>query len=98
MKLGIISFAHGHAHSYAQKVNQYPHVELAAIWDDDWSRGERMASTYQCHFFKELSALLASDIDAVIICSENAKHKEHVVQAARAKKSYSLRKAIGDRN
>ncbi len=94
MKVGIISFAHMHAHSYVSCLQKHPDAQLIAVWDDNPRRGEKMAAAYQLDFYEDLQAFLLSGIDAVIICSENAKHKEHVIAAARAKKHILCEKPI----
>jgi UDP-N-acetylglucosamine 3-dehydrogenase len=82
MKLGIMSFAHMHAYSYAKGIQQVDGVELAAVWDEDRSRGEEMASEFGASFYADYTELLSQDIDAVIVTSENAKHYQHVLAAA----------------
>jgi len=94
MKIGIISFAHMHALSYAHFLSEHPEVELTAIWDEDVSRGTEMAGKFQAEFFSDLDSFLETDIHAVVICSENAKHKEHVFAAAYAKKHILCEKPI----
>jgi predicted dehydrogenase len=85
-KIGIMSFAHLHAHSYAAALNELPEAELTALWDDDPERGQAMAEQYGTRFESDLGAFLQSDIQGVIICSENVKHRQMVEQAAAAKK------------
>ena len=41
MKVGILSFAHMHAHSYATHIKNRPDAELAAIWDGNEERGRQ---------------------------------------------------------
>ncbi|MDF2679509.1 MAG: gfo/Idh/MocA family oxidoreductase [Brevibacillus sp.] len=94
MKVGIISFAHMHAHSYATYLQKHPDVQFTAIWDADEERGKRMAASYQAEYFQDLGAFLQTDIAAVIICSENARHKEHVIASAKAKKQILCEKPI----
>jgi len=94
MKIGIISFAHMHAYSYAQAVSQLPDVELAGIADEDQVRGKQAAERFQTVFFSQYEDLLASGIDAVIVTSENAKHREHVVAAAKAGKHVLCEKPL----
>ena len=43
IKLGIMSFAHMHAYSYATAIAQVDGVELSAVWDDDAARGKAAA-------------------------------------------------------
>ena len=80
-KIGIVSFAHMHAHSYAAAL-QALGVGVAGVYDDDAARGQKMAETFGTHFFAELGALLAETLDGVIVCSENARHRLHVEAAA----------------
>jgi UDP-N-acetylglucosamine 3-dehydrogenase len=94
MKVGIISFAHMHALSYAKYLVQHPEAELAGIWDADKQRGNKMAEQFETEFYAELDELLKTDIIAVIICSENVNHKEHVLKAASYKKQILCEKPI----
>lgn len=89
LKIGIMSFAHGHAHSYATMLQQIPGVTLAGIYDDNLQRGEAAAQCYNAPFFAEANALLDQGLDAVMICSENAKHRS-MVEAAAGKVAYIL--------
>lgn len=94
MKVGILSFAHMHAQSYAVQLQRHPEAELAALWDDDPIRGEAMAAKYGATYFRDLSAFLQAPLEAVVVCSENARHKEHVIACARAGKHVLCEKPI----
>lgn len=94
MKIGIISFAHMHATSYAQSLTNREDVNLAYIWDEDEARGQEMAAQYNCQYIADLDAFLATDIEAVVICSENSNHKEHVIKSAEAKKHILCEKPL----
>ncbi len=85
-KIGVMSFAHMHAQSYASCLNELPEAELVAIWDDDAARGQQQAEVYRTAFVPDLDAFLAKDLDGVIIASENVKHREMVERAAAAGK------------
>jgi predicted dehydrogenase len=85
-KIGIMSFAHMHAQSYAACLNALPNAELVGIWDDNAKRGRKMAKDFGTKFVGKLDKFLAGDLDGVIICSENAKHREMVEAAAAAGK------------
>jgi len=80
--IGMMSFAHGHANSYANSIQQLPGVTLAGIYDDDPTRGQQAATRYNVPFFATADALLALGLDGVIICSENARHRSMVEAAA----------------
>jgi predicted dehydrogenase len=52
------------------------------VYDDDRSRGHRVADQSALPFFTSAAALLAEGLDGVIICSENAEHRTLTEQAA----------------
>jgi predicted dehydrogenase len=85
-KIGVMSFAHMHAESYAACINALPEAELSAVWDNDAARGKKAARRFKTKFIGNQTAFLASDIEGVIICSENAKHRAMVEAAAEAGK------------
>lgn len=85
VNIGIMSFAHMHAYSYAGCLNAHPGAKLAGIWDDDATRGKAMAKTFKTKFIAKQSDFFAA-VDGVIICSENIKHRPMVEAAAAAGK------------
>ncbi|MEM7734713.1 MAG: Gfo/Idh/MocA family oxidoreductase [Deinococcota bacterium] len=89
LRLGILSFAHMHAYSYAASILALPNCELVAIYDDDEARGQASAEQYQTTYADDLESFLANNLDGVIICSENAYHRKHV-EAAAGKVNYIL--------
>lgn len=86
MKIGIASFAHMHAYAYAECLNAHPEAELTAVWDDVPKRGRAAAAQFDTHFTKSYDKFLESDLDGVIICSENVHHRAMVEKAAAAGK------------
>lgn len=94
VKIGIMSFAHMHAYSYAHAVKQVPGAELSAIADDDSARGRNAAKQFDAPFLPGYKELLESDVDAVIICSENSAHADLTVAAAAAGKHVLVEKPI----
>ncbi|WP_067621884.1 Gfo/Idh/MocA family protein [Alicyclobacillus acidiphilus] len=94
MKVGIVSFAHMHAHSYANALQSIKGVEFAAIADDLPERGQAAADQYGVRYVGDYPALLAEDIDALIVCTENARHAEVVIAAAKANKHILCEKPI----
>ena len=94
MKIGIISFAHGHAYSYAAALKNDPGVEFIGLFDEDAERGKKAAQQFDTTFYPSYEELLGTDVDAVIVTSENVKHTEHVTAAAQAKKHVLCEKPI----
>ncbi|MFN8514661.1 MAG: Gfo/Idh/MocA family oxidoreductase [Chloroflexia bacterium] len=96
LRIGMISFAHiGHATSYARCLKQIPGVELVAVADDDEVRGREQAANFGTEFYTDYHDLLArGDIAAVVVCSENARHREMVVAAAQAGKHVLCEKPL----
>jgi predicted dehydrogenase len=74
MRLGILSFAHVHAEGYVGNLRAVPGVELVAFSDDDEARGKRFSERFGLRWFPRHEALFAAGVDAVVVCSENARH------------------------
>ncbi len=96
LRVGILSFAHeGHAVSYADCLRRLPDVELAAIADDDEARGRKYAARFEADYYADYRDLLArDDIAAVVVASENVRHREMVVAAALAGKHVLCEKPL----
>lgn len=97
MKIGILSFAHMHAYSYATALRRLPGVELAVVADEEEERGLAAAQQFGTVYVQDYQDALAQDLDAVIICSENSRHAEMVVAAAEAGKHVLCEKPIATR-
>lgn len=63
-----------------------PHCTIAALYDVNMERAQALAEQYGATAYPSVEALLASDIDAVSICSSNNTHAELTVKALRAGK------------
>lgn len=94
IKLGIISFAHFHAYNYAKCLKQLKEVEFVSIADKDKERGRKAADEFKVKYYQDYNKLLQTDIEAVIVCSENSQHKDIVVAAADAGKHILCEKPI----
>lgn len=83
LRIGIISFAHLHAHDYARLLNDlHEHeLEFIGVYDDDAQRGQQAAALYNTRFHADYRQLL-SMADGVIICSENQSHARYATAAA----------------
>ncbi|HPO12478.1 MAG TPA: Gfo/Idh/MocA family oxidoreductase [Candidatus Hydrogenedentes bacterium] len=92
--IGIMSFAHMHAYSYAACLKQLPGCELTAVWDDNIKRGRTAAKQFETKFVANLDAFLDSSLDGVIITSENMKHRPMAERCAAAGKWILCEKPI----
>jgi 1,5-anhydro-D-fructose reductase (1,5-anhydro-D-mannitol-forming) len=84
MKIGIMSFAHTHAASYVRLLREQPDVELraadpgphpAASHPAGEVRGEELARQLDVAYCDGYDELMAWGPDAVLITSENARHR-----------------------
>ena len=82
VKIGVLSFAHMHGASYAACINTLEECELAGVADEDQKRGRDMAGRLDTKYFKSFEALAGSDVDAVIIASDNRSHLPLTLLAA----------------
>lgn len=94
VKIGIMSFAHMHAYSYAACLKELPDVDFVGIADDDAVRLKDAAGRYGVKAFRNYEEMLESDIEGIIVTSENANHRRHVVLAAQAGKHVMCEKPI----
>jgi predicted dehydrogenase len=94
VKVGILSFAHMHAYSYAEALKEMKGVELFGIADENTVRGIKAANQFHSNYYPDYLELLKEDIDAVIICSENIRHKEMTIAAAKAGKHILCEKPL----
>ncbi|WP_169082360.1 Gfo/Idh/MocA family protein [Paenibacillus sp. PL91] len=95
LKVGMISFAHGHAYSYFEALRGLPEVELAGIADPVESRVSALVAEHHLPYFNDYHQLLDQEVDAVIICSENVYHAEITIEAARRGKHVLCEKPLG---
>jgi predicted dehydrogenase len=85
MKIGILSFAHLHAEAYINNLRAVPGVDLIGLADENPQRGQQFAEQFNAPYFDSYEALLNARPDAVVVCSENSKHRPLVEMAAAAK-------------
>ncbi|MEC0232385.1 Gfo/Idh/MocA family protein [Paenibacillus alba] len=95
LKVGMISFAHGHAFSYFHALLSLPEVELVGIADPLKSRVDSLLNQHPLSYYEDYRELLAADIDAVVICSENVYHAEITIEAAKRGKHVLCEKPLG---
>ncbi|HEY6739094.1 MAG TPA: Gfo/Idh/MocA family oxidoreductase, partial [Actinopolymorphaceae bacterium] len=77
LKIGLMSFAHLHGAGYLSILAGRPDVEVR-VADVDPERGKRFAEQHGVDFAESYDDLMGWDPDGVIVCSENALHRELV--------------------
>ncbi|MGW8564672.1 Gfo/Idh/MocA family protein [Isoptericola sp. NPDC055881] len=90
LRVAVLSFAHVHAASYIALLRDRPDVELltadpdSATAPDDELRGPEFAAQHGAPYVDTYAEALAWGPDAVIVCAENARHRDVVLAAAAA--------------
>ncbi|MFB9329134.1 Gfo/Idh/MocA family protein [Paenibacillus aurantiacus] len=95
LRIGMISFAHGHAYAYFHALRRIPGIEISGIADPEFARVQALADDYGIPYYADYASLLALGLDAVVICSENALHAEHTMAAARSGAHVLCEKPLG---
>lgn len=84
---------HTHSKDFTQRVMNYPGARVAAVWDNEETRGKQWARECGCVFQPDLEALLGDPaIDAVTVTCENTLHYEVICKAAKAGKHIYVEK------
>ncbi len=95
LRIGILSFAHGHVNAYAHQIKTFEDAELAACWDDDTGRGEQNAANFGIPYHAHIEDILSrKDIDCLIVASETNKHADLCCAALEAGKNVLLQKPM----
>ncbi len=92
IKIGIISFEHMHALSYTKVLTGLEDVEVAGIADTDEFKGTRMATEFHTKYYNDYHQLLKTDIDGVVVCTNNRMHCQAAVDAAKEGKHVLVEK------
>ncbi|MFC4810793.1 Gfo/Idh/MocA family protein [Paenibacillus sp. GCM10023250] len=95
MKIGLLGVAHMHVYAYVNGLRRLG-IEIAGVADPEEARGRQAAHDFGTRWERDYGKLLASDIDAVVVCSENALHREMAVAAAEAGKHVLCEKPLAD--
>jgi predicted dehydrogenase len=84
VEVAIVGCAHRpHAWSYARALSASGSARLTAVFDDDEQLGRSVADDFGATWTDDLAGLMSGgDLDAVVVCSETSRHREHVEQAA----------------
>lgn len=93
-RIGMISFAHMHAASYAESLKKHPQASIAWVYDIDKERANNVAARYDTSVLDNLEDISNTDCDGVIICSENIHHPKYTEIAAKAGKPILCEKPL----
>jgi predicted dehydrogenase len=84
MRIGILSIAHLHAAGYQANLKAIPGIELVGFSHENSAEGRAFSEEFSVPWFASHQELLAQRLDGVVICSENARHRELVELGANA--------------
>jgi 1,5-anhydro-D-fructose reductase (1,5-anhydro-D-mannitol-forming) len=88
LRVAVMSFAHTHARGYVELLSRYEGVSLLTSDPGEHPsrelRGRALADSLGVAYVDTFDELLRWKPDAVIVTSENARHREHVTMAAAA--------------
>ena len=84
MRIGILSVAHLHAVGYQANLKAIHGVELVGFSHENLVEGRAFNEQFNLPWFSTHQELLAQGLDGVVICSENARHRELVELGANA--------------
>ncbi|GAB3610122.1 Gfo/Idh/MocA family oxidoreductase [Humibacter ginsengiterrae] len=87
MKVAILSLAHTHSLEYIAALQQHSNVELVATDPDRFDdglevRGPRLAESLGVDYLDSYEDVWAWHPDAVVVCTENVRHRDLVLRAA----------------
>ncbi|AIE86263.1 Gfo/Idh/MocA family protein [Fimbriimonas ginsengisoli] len=93
LRIGILTCAHMHCWSYVSCLRGHPDAQIVGIWDDEVERGETFAQQAGITYTGYFDDLLAA-CDAVCITTENKRHAELGILAAKAGKHILCEKPL----
>jgi predicted dehydrogenase len=82
VRVGMVSFAHVHAPSYAAVLAGLEQADFVGLTDADANRGREAARRFGVRYFEDADSLFGA-VDAVVVCSENTNHARDVIPALR---------------
>lgn len=89
--VGVGRIGRLHVETLVQRV---PQAELVAVTDRDPSAAQAVASEFGVPAVESYAGLLASELEAVVICSSTDTHAQFIMEAARAGKHIFCEKPI----
>jgi len=84
LKLGVVGLVHDHVWGLLQQFREISSVEIAAVADSNQELIDRSAHMFGIkETYREYGEMLANtELDAILLCNENAKHADVVEVAA----------------
>ncbi|RKN86079.1 Gfo/Idh/MocA family protein [Paenibacillus ginsengarvi] len=96
LKVGILGFAYfSHARTALHILQRMPEVEVVGVSHHDRGRVVLMLEQCGVPFYEQYGELLSTELDAVLVCSENVHHAEMTLAAIRAGKHVLCEKPLG---
>ena len=92
MKIAICGVWHVHAPQYLEIARK--HGEIVGVWEADEKRRADFCAQYGTKELASFEELLASDAEAVIVCSSTDTHAKLMIELAKAKKDIFTEKVI----
>jgi predicted dehydrogenase len=92
-RIGFLSVAHMHAYGYASALRECAIASNAGVWDNDEGRRAKFAKAFGVREHETAESLFGA-CDAVVLTSENARHRELGELAARAGKHVLCEKPL----
>jgi len=95
LRVAMLSFWHIHAKDYYRQADEHPDTVIAALWDEDPARGQQQAAERGIPYVEQLDDIWSNpEIDAVIVCAPTNRHRDIMIQAARAGKHIFTEKVL----
>ncbi|WP_172249580.1 Gfo/Idh/MocA family protein [Saccharibacillus deserti] len=95
IRVGKASLWHVHAWDYIAQAQSHPDTAITAVWDEIPDRGREAAEKLGVPYYETLGGMLGSGlVDAIIVDAPTYRHKEVMVEAARAGKHIFTEKVI----
>jgi predicted dehydrogenase len=84
LRVGLLSAAHLHVDGYAPILASMPDVKLIGLTDPDEARGRAFAKAHGLAYLGNREEMLGRHPEAVVVTSENSRHREDVEACAQA--------------
>ncbi len=92
MKVAILGVWHVHADEYTRMAASLGTV--SGVWDENAAWCADFAARHGIPAYADLDELLASDVEACVVCSATSSHTDHIIRAAQAGKHIFTEKVL----